>query len=251
MTLTVGIVSALKSETACLTKNKAVLQTPRPLGDNSWFCLSGIGGVAALTAAYKLCDTPAAQVSALVSFGVAAALDDTLKPGDLILPEAIHNGTALPVSLPWRDRVAERMAACGVNVNGGVLSHSAVALTSAQHKATLSAQTGACAADMETAAIAECAAQRQLPFIAMRAVVDPLEFSPPPALIGAVHADGTADIKRLLLLILSGKVSLSTLIHLGKGMHAACGTLKRVTACVGTDFGFDRSLSVDSAGSVD
>ena len=246
MMFTVGIVSALKSEAACLTKNKTSLQTPLPLGDNGWFCLSGIGGEAASIAAHKLCDTQSVQINALMSFGVAAALDNTLKPGDLILPETVHNGTVLPVAQAWRERVAQKLAGCGFNLNGGMLSHSAVALTSAQHKTALSTQTGACAADMETAAIADCAVQRQLPFIAIRAVVDPLEFSPPPALIDAVHADGTADIKRLLPLICSGKVSLMTLIRLGKGMHAACKTLKRVATCIGADFGFDRSLSADS-----
>ncbi len=83
----IGVVTALKSEASCLVdKRRFPLYQVVDIGDRTSLCLSSIGGSAARGAALKLCGQ---NINALVSFGVAAALDDKLIPGDLVLPEAI------------------------------------------------------------------------------------------------------------------------------------------------------------------
>ena len=55
--------------------------------------------------------------------------------------------------------------------------------------------------DMESGAVAEAAAHAGMPFLAIRAISDPVEFSPPPVLLDAVRPDGSADLARLLPLL--------------------------------------------------
>ncbi len=228
-----GIVSALKSEASCLMKLRFPLFKIARIAPTTRLCLSGMGAEGALRAAQILHEY---EVDALLSFGVAAALDDVLVPGDLVLPERIYsNGRTLPVTLEWRQRVAELLPSY-LTVVGGTLSNTDKPLFSRQEKLHLGEVTGACAADMETAAIAEFAAQMDLPFIAVRTIVDPLEFSPPQALMNVVYADGTADVVRLLPLLFNGSVPFRTLFHLGMGMYAARSTLSKVVETVGLAF---------------
>lgn len=228
----VGVVSALKSEASCLMKLRFPLFKIARLGPNTRLCLSGMGGEGALESSRRLHD---AGVDALLSFGVAAALDNVLVPGDLVMPEVIYSDRKMPVTLEWRERIVELLPSY-LNVVGGTLAGCKAPLTSRQEKLRLGEETGACAADMETASIAEYAAQMDMPFVAIRAIVDPLEFSPPPALMNVVYADGTADIIKLIPLIYKGTVPFKTLFHLGIGMYAARSTLSKVVEKAGLDF---------------
>ncbi len=228
-----GIVSALKSEASCLMKLRFPLFKIARIAPATRLCLSGMGPEGALRAAQILHEY---EVDALLSFGVAAALDNALVPGDLVLPERIYsNGRSLPVTLEWRERIAELLPSY-LTVVGGTLAGTEKPLFSRQGKIKLGEETGACAADMETAMVAEFAARADLPFIAIRAIVDPLEFSPPPALMDVVYADGTTDIIRLLPLLFNGSVPFKTLFHLGMGMYAARSTLGKVVETVGLTF---------------
>ena len=68
--------------------------------------------------------------------------------------------------------------------------------------------------DMESGAVAEAAAHAGMPFLVVRAISDPAEFSPPSILLGAVRRDGSADLARLLPLLLRRSVTLGTLLRL-------------------------------------
>ncbi|PTN12006.1 phosphorylase [Nitrosomonas aestuarii] len=229
----VGIVSALKSEASCLMKLRFPLFKIARIAPTTRLCLSGMGNEGALKASEILHEY---EVDALLSFGVAAALDNKLVPGDLVVPESIYyNGRQLPVTLEWRERVLKLLPSY-LTVVGGTLTGSRAPLFSRREKLELGEETGACAADMETAIVADFAAQKDIPFIAIRAIVDPLEFSPPPALLDVVYADGTTDIVRLIPLLFNGSVPLKTLFHLGMGMYAARSTLTKVVEKVGLDF---------------
>lgn len=230
----VGVVSALKSEASCLMKLRFPAFKIARIGPRTRLCLSGMGEAGALRSSQILYED--AEVDALLSFGVAAALDNTLVPGDLVIPEMIdYHGKKLPVTLEWRERVAELLPSY-LTIVGGTLASSQAPLYSRQDKLKLGEETGACAADMETAVVANFAAQNDIPFIAIRAIVDPLEFSPLPALMDVVYADGTTDVFRLIPRIISGAVPFKTLFHLGMGMYAARQTLSKVVETVTLDF---------------
>ena len=228
-----GVVSALKSEASCLMKLRFPLFKIARIAPATRLCLSGMGAQGALKATQILHEY---EVDALMSFGVAAALDNRLVPGDVVLPEMIHsNGVNLPVTLEWRERIAESLPSY-LTVVGGTLTDTQEPLFTREEKIKLGEKTGACAADMETAMVAEFAARADLPFIAVRAIVDPLEFSPPPALMDVVYADGSTDVVRLIPRLFNGSVPFKTLFHLGMGMYAARATLNKVVETVSLDF---------------
>jgi len=226
-----GLVVALRAEARCVTPQPILLNEKIVLNEQTILYLSGMGSKAAQIAAERLCQQGVAR---LVSFGVAGALDKQLRPGDLILPDAVYDGTLLPVALEWRNRLQHKLAG-ELTVVNGVLANSAKTLTTQQSKRDLATQTGACAVDMESSAIASVAAKAQIPFIAVRAVIDPLEFSPSEALLPAVNADGSVKILSILKLILTRSVRIDSLLEMSKGMQSACKTLTRTIELSGTN----------------
>jgi hopanoid-associated phosphorylase len=225
-----GVVTALRAEASCITSARIPFNEIMAVDDHVVLRLSGMGAEAAQTAAEGLCQH---GVTALVSLGVAGALDSSLKPGDLVLPDAIiHAGKRLPVNIAWRNRLQQLLPA-DITVINGILANSAVPLTSEKTKRDLAQVTGACAVDMESGAIAEVAAIAGIPFIAVRAIIDPIQFSPPQALLGAVYPDGDVNPMRLLVLVLKRSVHVGTLMRMGNGMRAARKTLSRVIQIAG------------------
>ena len=88
---------------------------------------------------------------------------------------------------------------------------------------------------MESSAVATVAADAAIPFIAVRVIVDPVEFSPPGALLSAVKPDGSANLLRILALILNRSIPIGTLLQMGLGMRKACKTLSYVIQAAGPD----------------
>lgn len=230
MTIT-GVVTALRTEANCVTSARIPFNEKIAINDQTMLWLSGMGGAAARAAAEGLCRQ---GVTALVSFGVAGALDDRLKPGDLVLPEAIHCGETLPVNLAWRDRLQQRLP-IGLTVVNGIIADSEITVTDEPAKRNLAQVTGACAVDMESAAIAQVAIQAGIPFIAVRAIIDPIQFSPPSALLSAVYPDGGVNPVRLTALLLKRSVQVSTLLRMGAAMRAARKTLSQVIQSTGVE----------------
>ncbi len=229
-----GLVTALRAEASCVSSMSIPFNEMMQINDHAVLWLSGMGAEAARTAAEGLLRQ---GVTALASYGVAGALDPCLKPGDLVLPGAIiHSADQLPVNMTWRDRL-QRLLPTDITVINGVMTDSAVPVTDENAKMDLARFTGACAVDMESGAIAAVAAKAGIPFVAVRAIVDPVQFSPPQALLSAVYPDGGVNPLRLMALLLKRSVHLRTLMQMGIGMRAARKTLSRViqSAGVGLD----------------
>lgn len=230
----IGVVTALRDEASCITSGSIPFNEKLQLSDQTLLWLSGMGAQAAQVAAQGLCHHGA---TALVSFGVAGALHADLKPGDLVLPNAIASDQAWPVDRAWQQRLRQTLQS-SVTVVDGVLADSAVPLTDERSKTSLAESTGACAVDMESAAVAAVAAQMGIPFVAVRAIIDPLHFSPPQALLGAVYPDGRVNPLHLTRLVLGRTVQIGTLIKMGAGMRAARKTLTQVMQLTGPNLQF-------------
>ena len=239
----VGIVTAMRVEARCITHGRLPFNERISLGEHGAIWLSGIGAEAARAAAEGL---RASGATALMKFGFAGALEPSLAR-NLILPELIHTG-ATEVDLSWRDRLRRRLPA-HISVVGGVLAASAGVLTSGTAKSELAQATGACAVDMESGAVAEAAAHAGLPFLAVRAISDPLEFSPPTVLLDVVRPDGSADLARLLPLLLRRVLTVGTLLRLAADSRAACSALASVARLAGTEMGNASRNSVSSPAS--
>jgi adenosylhomocysteine nucleosidase len=115
----------------------------------------------------------------VVSFGFAGALDDGLSAGDLVLATAVRSAQGGVVPVPEPARAAAAAALRGLRVvEGEVVCATAVAGSSEEKRAL--ATDGALAVDMESYPVARAAADAGIPWLALRAIVDPLETSLPP-----------------------------------------------------------------------
>jgi hypothetical protein len=79
-----------------------------------------------------------------------------------------------------------------------------------------------------------------------RAISDPLEFSPPTVLLDVVRPDGSADLARLLPLLLRRVLTVGTLLRLAADSRAACSALASVARLAGTELGIASRNSVSS-----
>lgn len=236
----------MRVEARCITSRRLPFNQRISLGESASIWLCGVGDEAARRAAEGL---RAHGAAALMSFGFAGALESSLNPGDLILPEVIHAGDSFQIDLNWRERLRQRLPG-HLRIAGGVLAASGKVVTSATAKRELAQATGACAVDMESGAVAEVAAQSGVPFMAIRAISDPVEFSPPPALLDAVRPDGSADLARLLSLLMRRSLTVGTLLRLATDSRAACSTLSTVVRYAGGEMGIFGNRSAPTRGYV-
>ncbi len=181
-----GFLCALPRECATLTG------VTRPVGASWVFAadmrvaVTGMGAAAAAAGAQRLVDEGA---RGLVSWGTCGGLDPQRQPGDVIIATSVTDATGrhYPVDEPSSRRVQERAAVC---VARGALVTAGAVVAGVDAKRMLRARSGACAVDMESAAIAAVAARSGRPFMAIRAVVDAAQAALPRAVTAAVQADG-------------------------------------------------------------
>lgn len=222
----VGIIVALRAEAQCITQRRLPFDQTIILNERQVIRVCGMGGEAARRAALDLCNQK--KITGLISLGVAGALNGSLQSGDLVLPERVLLATkSYSTDSEWRIRIQHNLPK-HINVVHDPLVTSTTVLSTEVDKRALASQSGGCAVDMESGAIAAVAAEKGIPFLAMRAISDPLHLSPPAALMTALQPDGRVKPVSLLTLLLKRSVSLSELLHLAPGMRAACKTLKQV-----------------------
>jgi adenosylhomocysteine nucleosidase len=135
----------------------------------------------------------------VVSAGVCGALDPRLRPGDLVIPDRVIDavGVAHPLA-PTHHRAA--VARAGATVSTGLLVTTREVVATPETKAALFARSGAVAVDMESAIIAERAAQSGYPALVIRAVSDDAGQSLPPELTRLVTREGRLRLAGALAL---------------------------------------------------
>jgi nucleoside phosphorylase len=187
-----------------------------------------MGRAAAAAAARRLV---LAGAGGLASFGMAGGLDPTLICGTVLLPDEIAavDGAVsdiLPTSKDWRQRLRDAMPGSCL-VCGGRLLTSGRPIARPDAKAAAWRQTGAVAVDMESAAIAQVAAQAGLPFIALRVIVDTAADELPGAVIAA-SAGGRLRVGQLISSLLRAPKDVGALIRLAARYRIATRMLAAV-----------------------
>jgi nucleoside phosphorylase len=174
--------------------------------------VSGMGGDAAAAAARALIDSGA---TALLSWGLAGALDPALAAGALFLPSCVmaSGGAALDMTPAWHQRLRAALADQHPIARGTLLT-SARALGSAAAKAAAFRDTGALAVDMECLPVAQVAAAHGLHFVAIKVIVD-----------RAADAAGRLHLWRLLGALARSPADLAPLSRLALRYRAASRTL--------------------------
>lgn len=228
-----GILVAMAQECRSLTTKRIPEGGVLALDEGCVVGLSGAGPEAAARCAALLAGQ---GITALLSWGCAAALAPDLKPGDLVLPGRIigADGHQLPTDAAWGGHLAAQLQP-RLPVCQGSLVESRRIVGSAEEKRALFAATGAVALDMESAAAARAAQGFGLPFLAVRSIVDPADIDIPPSIAAAFDENGVLHVPKMLGRALLRPVDFVGIIRPGRHFGAAMETLKAVAniACTG------------------
>ncbi len=224
-----GVVAALESEARTLGSAVRRRDGLCSLSDGVLLAVSGMGGVLAAIAARSLADAGAVR---LLSFGMAGGLDPTLSAGSVVVPTEVISlsGMRFTTSAQWREQLCLGLADPRPPA-GGVLLSSATPVDAVADKAALFQETGAVAVDMESLGVAEVAAARGLPFMAVRVIVDTAGDVLPRAVVAASQA-GQVSIRRLLGGLALAPLDWVAMIRLARRHRAALRSLSAVaSAC--------------------
>ena len=227
-----GIVVALPEELPTLTSKKI---PPSALNSVLVIC-SGAGAENARKAAETLVSNGATH---LISWGCAAALSPELKSGDLTLADALLDAQHVQINInsAWHAQVKNSLAK-SLSVHTGTLLESLQIVALSSDKKQLHTKTQAIVLDMESVAIAKVAQEKNLPFLAIRAIADPVKMDLPQAVSVAMNKQGKVLISPLLKYLLFHPSELAGLIKLGLHFHAAKKTLKHVATQLDTIINF-------------
>jgi hopanoid-associated phosphorylase len=231
-----GIIVALPDELDTLTSVSIEKGRCVPVADNVLVAYSGAGGKNAQAAAKLLV---AKGASALISWGCAAGLAAPLKPGELLLADSLLDSDyqRVPFDLRWQQHTKTVLAKT-LSVQTGCLVESKQLVSSAQDKRQLHTATNAAILDMESVAVAKVALHYQLPFLAIRAVADPVSMSLPNAVQHALNAQGDLELGKLGWFLITHPSEIVGLIKLGLHFSAAKKTLARVATQLDTIINF-------------
>jgi adenosylhomocysteine nucleosidase len=222
---TAGVVVALDMEARSLGSRTRRRDGLFEIGDGTLVAVSGMGRAAAVAAAGALVD---AGATALVSWGLAGGLDPRLQAGTICLPGVVvaRDGARFATDVHWREILAAAISQ-HLRVVSGTLLTSAVAIEDVAAKAAAFAATGAIAVDIESAGVAQIAASKRLPFVAVRAIVDTAGDTLPRAVMAA-GTEGRVRLARLLFGIVRSPREIAPVMRLAQRYRAAIRALGAV-----------------------
>ena len=166
----------------------------------------------------------------LVSFGIAGALDPSLKPGDLIIGSAVRttDGERMPVDQKWLAYLTTHL---GVARIADVIGSTTIAAT-AEQKAMLHRDTGAACVDQESHWVADAAHANRVPFIVLRAIADRAGDSLPRAVLAGLDKQGNPRTGAVIGALLRDPTQLPGLIRVALQTNRALKSLLRGRAAL-------------------
>lgn len=220
-----GVVAALELEARTLGSPVRRADGWSAIGDGTMVAVSGMGCLAAAAAARALVEAGAA---ALVSWGMAGGLDPALRAGTVCIPQLVVSpeGVMFATDADWRELVGAAIGARHPVVEGTLLT-SRQAIVDAPGKAAAFRDSGAACVDMESAAVAEVAAQSRLPFVAIRAIVDTAGDTLSRAVVAASVA-GHLRVSQLLWELVRAPSEIGGVVRLSIRYRAAMRALRAV-----------------------
>ena len=164
------------------------------------------------------------------SVGFAGGLVDGLGPGDLVVPSVVLDDDRLagrPVaSASGQEAVRAALAAAGIVSHGGSLLTVDGPLRTPETKRAAHRRTGAVAVDMEAAGVAEAAETLGIPWLVIKAVVDPVDEALPGFLSGCTTCRGDLRWRGLLWSLAAGSRR-RALCRLARASRLAALALRR------------------------
>lgn len=222
-----GIVVALATEARTLGLRgddpREIMTTPN--GD-VMVSISGIGAGNARVAGQRLL---AQGADSLLCWGTAVALDASLAAGQLLLPRQVlqTDCTPLQISADWRQQLCDRLQA-RLSINEQPLIATDFILARPADKRRLFIESGAVAADMESAAVAELARDASVPFVILRAIADTFTTRFPAWTNDIIDEYGRLRRSGILRQLLSHPADWLSLFGLARDFRTALNTLRAV-----------------------
>jgi adenosylhomocysteine nucleosidase len=198
-----GFVTGIKREAALIPSSHLVL-------------CSGANSTGAEIAARRLADE---GCGLLVSFGLAGGLKPGLAAGTLLAPREIV--------APGGERYACAQDYHFPGAISDALAGSDTLLSTPQEKARLFDRTNAIAVDMESHAVAKVAAERNLPFLVLRAVADTSEMALPSFVAESTTPEGDTKLSAVILGLIRQPSALPDLLKLASASNQAFAALRR------------------------
>lgn len=225
----IGLVVALSDEARRLRPGLGL----EPVGSHRGFAcyqspelvmvVSGAGGERAGAACRALLEI--FRPRPVLVAGLSGGLAPELETGDLLVGSAV--GSLRPPS----GLLERALEWCPEAIRADLTSSDQVLVTVAA-KAALAHQTGAAAVDMESQAVAEEAARAGVPWLALRAISDPLDNPLPLDFNRYLGPDGQPSLYRLGLAVLARPHLVPGMVALGRAAERAGqaleGGLKRI-----------------------
>jgi adenosylhomocysteine nucleosidase len=223
-----GIVVALPEEISTLTSKKLTKGECFFKTESIVIVLSGMGKDNARIAAETLIENGAQR---LLSWGCAGALTDALKPGDIVIARRCMSTKSKHYVMDggWISHTDQVLIDKVKVINQGVLAGSEKICSTLEQKKEVAEKTGAVAIDMESLAVAEVAEKKNVPFLAIRAIADPLDFDFPQAVIQSMSAAGEVNLSQLVSYLVFHPFELWGLLKLALHFRAATKTLRLVS----------------------
>ncbi len=159
----------------------------------------------------------------VVGTGIAGALSPDLERGDVVVARTIvdENGTRTACD------PALLATAIAAGAKPGTLVVSRGIASSAAKRNLAAGIEGPAAVDLESAAWQRAAAERSLPFVAIRCILDVADEALPPFLERCTRADGSISRARVVLHAMLHPLEIRRLIELQRRTAAAAATLAR------------------------
>ena len=249
MGIKLGVIAALPFEAACFTNNKINPGSYQTISQNLIVYYAGMGPENAKQAAQSLIEL---DVNALVSWGVAGALDSTLNSGDIVLPAEVIDGngggndsdnvTHIPVHQPWHTALRNKLQQQRLHADGAIISTQDVQHDS-HTKSQLRNKTQAIAIDMESAAIAKVALKADKPFVIIRSIFDTLSMTIPQSSTDATDQYGLVSMPKLMAGLLRHPSELLQYPNLVSSFTRAKKSLHHVVEQCGNDLCFTEAVT--------
>lgn len=177
----------------------------------------------------------------LLSFGMAGGLAAAVRPGTVVVAEAViaPDGRRIATAADWRGRLYDMLGG-RVPVAGAAIAASETVVATPAAKRALFEATSAAAVDMESLGVAEAAQAAEVPFLALRVIADPARRAVPGWIIGAIGADGRPRPGAVAAGFFRKPADIPTLFALARDSARALRVLRRVALIAGPGFGLLR-----------
>lgn len=168
---------------------------------------------------------------ALLSFGVAGALDPVLRNGQIVVATEVYRrgGPPFPCDVGWRNRCVE---ALGVPPRGAIYGSDTPIGTPLEKQALFEA-TASVAIDMESHAVAAAAAEAKVPFLAVRAIADTAGERVPARLAACFDETGEPRAFAMLAAFVTHPSEIFLLPAARRAYRAALAALARAASADG------------------